>query len=97
MFFSSGYKSNANPYYSIKCITAYYQLYNQMQNMYKCNRFLSYMYVILHFRKHSSSNKQPYLIVKFLFVFHTLCCRSALPHTTVCGSALYKGGGKTYL
>ena len=21
-------------------------------------------------------------------IFHTLCCRSALPHTTVCGSAL---------
>ena len=31
------------------------------------------------------------------FFIHTLCCRSALPHTTVCGSALYKGGGRTYL
>ena len=30
-------------------------------------------------------------------IIHTLCSRSALPHTTVCGSALYKGGGRTYL
>ena len=26
--------------------------------------------------------------VASLILFHTLCCRSALPHTTVCGSAL---------
>ena len=36
-------------------------------------------------------------VLLLLLLFHNLCSRSALPHTTVCGRALYKGGGRTYL